>query len=309
MITQQVLNAAVILTALMVLAIVLRLVTPFLWQALLRHRFARAHGVSLSSSMHLRLQTPPTDPGAFSLGFPRWEHACEDGTRDRRFAENDLLTSASTLALDGFRVSCEDPRQMLLLVEDLRNNGSEIGLCPLEAEKLRGWQVRQQVAQSCKSAEQIYETFRETSWYGFEEFVAELLRSLGWRTQVTPPSGDGGYDVSALDPRGRRYLAECKCYEPGSSVGRPQLQKLVGANTPQVAEGLLFVTTATFTRQATDYARENGMRLVDGAELVRLVSASDFDKADITPKEPWHLTIDELLAHYPQDALPLRCSE
>src|ERR1700687_1940048 len=56
----------------------------------------------------------------------------------------------------------------------------------------------------------------------FEEFVTQLLRVMGFRTQITKASGDGGVDIVAfllLQNIGGRYLLQCKRLATESLAG------------------------------------------------------------------------------------------
>lgn len=64
---------------------------------------------------------------------------------------------------------------------------------------------------------------------------------------------------------------ECKCYFPDRKVTRPMLQKLTGANTVLGADGLMFLTTGMFTKDAVLYGFDAGIRLIDGNRLAQLV--------------------------------------
>ena len=58
----------------------------------------------------------------------------------------------------------------------------------------------------------------------FEEIVAEILDRQGYQIELTPASGDGGFDIYAArkDGLGRfLYLVECKRYVPPNKVGVP----------------------------------------------------------------------------------------
>ena len=61
------------------------------------------------------------------------------------------------------------------------------------------------------------------------------------------------------------------------SVGRPEIQKVVGALQGQRARKGVFITTSTYTSEATDYASriDTKVVLIDGQLLATLMM--DFD--------------------------------
>ncbi len=103
----------------------------------------------------------------------------------------------------------------------------------------------------------------------FEEAVARILESNGYRVSVTPQSGDLGVDVVA-ERGGRTFVVQVKQYASGTSIGRPDLQRLQGAMLHLRAHGMIFVTIGHFSAPAVEYAKQNGIRLIDGDELVAM---------------------------------------
>ncbi|HEU4600201.1 MAG TPA: restriction endonuclease, partial [Solirubrobacterales bacterium] len=108
----------------------------------------------------------------------------------------------------------------------------------------------------------------------FEHFVAHLMEAMGYRTQVTPASGDGGVDVIAhrdalgLEPP----IIKVQCKRVVGSIGAPDVQKLTGSLAPGGSELGLFVTLGTFSKDAVHIGRtRQDLRLVNGNEFVDLV--------------------------------------
>jgi HJR/Mrr/RecB family endonuclease len=102
----------------------------------------------------------------------------------------------------------------------------------------------------------------------FEEEVAKLDESRGYQCTLTDPSNDGGYDISVDGEGNGSFLVECKRWD--SPVGRPNLQKLMGAVGASDAEHGVFVTTSRFTDQAKKFAAKTNLDLIDGRKLLEL---------------------------------------
>lgn len=104
----------------------------------------------------------------------------------------------------------------------------------------------------------------------FERWCASLFRDLGCRSiRVTNEANDGGYDL-LFQKGNQKWIAECKRYKFSNHVGRPEVQKLVGANALVRADRMAFITTSSFTAEASEYCKRVGVRMIDGSELVRL---------------------------------------
>ena len=116
----------------------------------------------------------------------------------------------------------------------------------------------------------------------FEHMVVKLLKQMGYGGSlddagtVTPISGDEGIDgLIREDKLGFSTIyIQAKRWDRTATVGRPELQKFVGALAGQGATKGLFITTAKFTKEAKDYAKKQHTTkivLVDGETLARLM--------------------------------------
>jgi len=93
----------------------------------------------------------------------------------------------------------------------------------------------------------------------FEEIVADLLSQLGYAIELTPASGDGGFDMYAArnDGLGRfLYLVECKRYTPPSKVGVGVVRSLYGVVQQKRANAGIVATTSFFTKGAEALQQE-----------------------------------------------------
>lgn len=92
--------------------------------------------------------------------------------------------------------------------------------------------------------------------------------------QVIGKSHDGGIDgIISEDKLGLNLIyIQAKRYNEGNSVGRPEIQRFIGAM--QKAEKGVFITTSKFTKEALDFANAESrkhIRLIDGDSLVELM--------------------------------------
>lgn len=267
-----------------------------------RRRFADRYGVPVPSEIEVRRNKKATTDG-YALRCPTWRQARRDGTRDRRYKGNNLEAHASVMWVDGWEIVAYDPIIMNSFVIELRRQGHDLPACSQELEKydeIASRRDNQFVGSSCI---QLYARFMDDST-GFEEWCAQLLRDRGAQVRVTPPSNDGGYDLDIWQD-GIRTIAECKCYHPTDGVvGRPLLQKLVGANASEHAQHMMFMTTSRYSNPAVAYAREQGIELLDGEELMRMNAErrGEAPESDASSgKGSWFLTDGDILKGYPAD--------
>lgn len=99
--------------------------------------------------------------------------------------------------------------------------------------------------------------------FDFEDFIADLMRALGYTVHTTPRSGDHGADVIAS--KGAERLAiECKRYAATTSVGNDVVLRVAAhkADLRDPATQAWVVTTGRFTPKAKEAAEKFGVRLV-----------------------------------------------
>lgn len=115
----------------------------------------------------------------------------------------------------------------------------------------------------------------------FEKLVVELLVKMGYGGSITDAgkalgkSGDEGIDgIIKEDKLGLDTIyIQAKRWKNGNVVGRPEIQKFVGALAGQGAKKGIFITTSSFTKDALDYTPKNETKivLIDGSLLAQLM--------------------------------------
>lgn len=115
----------------------------------------------------------------------------------------------------------------------------------------------------------LKELSRQLKGYDLEQFVADLLRAMGYRTTVSPQGGDSGIDITAYkDELPPRILVQVKSQD--SDIKEATIQSLKGA----MREGDygLFVTLSNYTKNAQKYLENTPIiRGINGTELVDLI--------------------------------------
>ena len=115
----------------------------------------------------------------------------------------------------------------------------------------------------------------------FEKLVVELLVKMGYGGSIKDAgkamgkSGDEGIDGTIKEDKlGLDIIyIQAKRWKPGNVVGRPELQKFVGALAGQGAKKGIFITTSNFTKEAIEYTPRNETKivLIDGHQLAQLM--------------------------------------
>lgn len=129
-------------------------------------------------------------------------------------------------------------------------------------------------------AREIIDIVKSCSPVFFERLVVNLLVSMGYggtlanAARVTKRSGDEGIDgVIDEDRLGLDSIyIQAKRWE--GIVGRPEIQKFVGALSGQRATKGIFITTSDFTKEALDFVKNNNhykVVLINGFTLAKLM--------------------------------------
>ena len=124
----------------------------------------------------------------------------------------------------------------------------------------------------------LKELSRNLKGYDLEDFVADLLRAMGYRTTVSKHGGDSGIDITAYkDELPPRILVQVKSQD--SDIKEATIQSLKGA----MREGDygLFVTLSNYTKNAQKYLDSTPIiRGINGTELVDLILKYYHDLSD-----------------------------
>ncbi len=134
-------------------------------------------------------------------------------------------------------------------------------------------------------ASEILNRVVELSPAFFERLVVELLVKMGYGGSIKDAgkalgkSGDEGIDGTIKEDKlGLDIIyIQAKRWKPGNVVGRPEIQKFVGALAGQGAKKGIFITTSNFTKEALDYTPRNETKivLIDGEQLAQLMIDSN----------------------------------
>ncbi len=137
---------------------------------------------------------------------------------------------------------------------------------------------------SAALVENLLERVKQITPARFERLVVDLLGKMGYggalsnAGSITKLSGDEGIDgVIKEDKLGLDmiYLQAKRWKE--TTVGRPEIQKFVGALAGQKASKGVFITTSAFTKEAREYAAnlQQKVVLIDGEQLAELMIEYD----------------------------------
>lgn len=158
------------------------------------------------------------------------------------------------------------------------DDGSEVAVTTTPEEALE--QAYRQIRDDL--AVELLEQVRAVSPRFFERLVLDVMLKMGYgsysgEATLGPPGADAGIDgVIQEDRLGLDFIyIQAKRWE--NPVGRPEIQKFVGALHGKRARKGVFITTSAFTQEAASYAAaiDSKVVLIDGIRLAQLMI--DFD--------------------------------
>lgn len=131
----------------------------------------------------------------------------------------------------------------------------------------------------------------------FERICQSLVEKMGFTTQMTKASGDGGIDLIAYNHQpllSGKYIIQCKRY--AGSVGEPIIRDLYGVVTSERANKGILMTTGHFTKSAIAFSAGKPIELIDGEKLKSLfinygVYNEDVGENDISIEEVFESNI------------------
>jgi restriction system protein len=128
-------------------------------------------------------------------------------------------------------------------------------------------------------ADELLERVQAGTWEFFEQLVVRLMVAMGYggslkdAGQAIGRSGDEGIDGVIKEDRLGLDVIFLQAKKWSNPVGRPEVQKFVGALHGKQARKGVFITTSNFTKEAEEYARmvETKLILINGKRLADLM--------------------------------------
>jgi len=114
------------------------------------------------------------------------------------------------------------------------------------------------------------EPLRMIDWKRFEEVCAEYFRLCGFHATTQSHGPDGGVDIklyALIDTTRIVSIVQCKRWN--KMIGPKHLRELLGVMTATKVTRGVFVTSSTFNDEATRFASENRIHLLDGREFLK----------------------------------------
>ena len=217
---------------------------------------------------------------SYVVHFDRWWNPASE-----KQAEDRSHRMGQTSPVDVYTYTCSDTieeRIALLLEAKQRLFDMVIDQVSMEldrvlsAEELFGlFGLRPPQKQAARSPAEGSPKYTEMSGREFEEFVEQLFRSLGYDTELTQASRDGGVDVIAHldDVVGVTTTLYIQCKNHASPIGVEVVRAIAGVVPVEDPGGRAAVICPSgFSTEAIRFAEHRGVQLFDGDRLTELLA-------------------------------------
>lgn len=114
----------------------------------------------------------------------------------------------------------------------------------------------------------------------FENFVADLWESQGFKTEVSSKGADAGIDIIATrdDLYQEKHLIQAKAYSEQNSITGPDVQQYAGLKPEHSdADLIVVVTSGRFTDPAQTRAKNTNVKTVDINGLRRMIQTHELE--------------------------------
>jgi len=157
-------------------------------------------------------------------------------------------------------------------IDDLRNflAHKEIKLSTSDICALLSFYIdERERALTYDSISVVTHNFSQLSGSDFERLLYRLYESMGYAVQLIGKTGDQGGDL-IITKNQERILIQAKCYI-NMTVGNSAVQEAVAARGHYDCNKAMVVTTSNFTKEATELAATNNIKLIPKDLLQKLL--------------------------------------
>ncbi len=115
--------------------------------------------------------------------------------------------------------------------------------------------------------------FAAIEWRRFEAVCEALFAQAGFQTRSQSHGADGGVDIwlHSANARGPVSLVQCKHWQ-GKPVGVKEIREFFGVMSSHQLKRGTYATTSTYTVDAQQFAKANGIYTMDGPALLALIA-------------------------------------
>lgn len=129
------------------------------------------------------------------------------------------------------------------------------------------------------------ESLKSISWQEFEILVGEAFRRKGYSVVENMVGGaDGGIDLLLKNDKAETHIVQCKQWRK-AKIGVAIVREMFGVLKASSAKSVYIVCSGAFTKEATAFASNLPITLIDGKGLLSLIeNVQDCAKKESLPQ-------------------------
>lgn len=115
--------------------------------------------------------------------------------------------------------------------------------------------------------------FAAIEWRRFEAVCEALFAQAGFETRSQSHGADGGVDIwlHSANAQGPAAVVQCKHWQ-GKAVGVKEIREFFGVMASHQVKRGTYATTSSYTADAQQFAKANGINAMDGPALLDLIA-------------------------------------
>ena len=115
--------------------------------------------------------------------------------------------------------------------------------------------------------------FAAIEWRRFEAVCERLFAQAGFETKSQSHGADGGVDIwlHSRNAAGPVSVVQCKHWQ-GKAVGVKEVREFFGVMASHQLKRGTYATTSTYTTDAQQFAKDNGINALNGGGLLALIA-------------------------------------
>lgn len=154
-----------------------------------------------------------------------------------------------------------------------QRNGAPSTASPPRRDSTQPIAATSSTAASSEATEWSLAVFQAIEWRRFEAVCEALFAQAGFETRSQSHGADGGVDIwlHSKNAQGPASMVQCKHWH-AKDVGVREVREFYGVMASQQLKRGTYATTSRFTSDANEFARKNGIHLLDGAGLLKLIA-------------------------------------
>jgi restriction system protein len=114
--------------------------------------------------------------------------------------------------------------------------------------------------------------FEQIEWRRFEAVCEKLFAQAGFEARTQSHGPDGGVDIWLHSQHADGPAAVVQCKHWTGKIGVKQVREFFGVMASHKLQRGTYATTSTFTADAAQFAKDNGISALDGDRLLALIA-------------------------------------